>query len=116
MDQYKFSGNSLILIHILAEASIRKFASQSEENLKNSALNGNRRYPPSTTEIRAIEEKRTIHFNFHFMGGHNRMMEIHSGTTAANALKELLLHAEIKDITGWALYISDDMTGKNDIY
>lgn len=44
-DQYKFAP----------DITIKKFALQSEENLKNSAMNGIRKFPPSIKEIRAIE-------------------------------------------------------------
>lgn len=49
------------------------------------------------------------------MGGHSKQFEIGAGTTAAAVLKELLSHAEIKEINGWALYRSyTDRPGKRE--
>jgi len=86
------------------KTDVVKYAKLCEQALKQTVLNGPRKFPPSLLEIDAIRSLRPLVCRFHFLDGNAKAIGIASSTTATQAIKEIAKRIDLPDISGWSIY------------
>lgn len=62
--------------------------------------------------LHLIQNGTLLNWQFHFLDGHIKEMDILSSTTVAVALKNALRHLDLRETNKWSMYESDGVTGK----